>query len=488
MRRSSFNTIRARLTLWGAGITFVTCLLLCVTMYSGLSWSLLHEVDGILKGEVHELSAIVFARHDHDYAAAEEDIRLELSHRERGDVSFRLLNDQGQVVINCDPKNWFAALTSPPPHAGRTSSWSAFETVKTANRRAPVRVYAERVEGPDGRVHVAQAGYLFDQAERSLAMFRLICLLGLTVTMLFAVAGGRIIAKRSLRPIQLMTAKAQDVGASSLEGRIPRTGNGDELDKLAETLNAMLERIHRYVGRLQQFTADASHELRSPLAALRGSAEVALSNARSEAELRTVIEDSVEQYARLGRIAEDLLLLARADAGELALDRKTLPVEKVVADVIELYRPLAEDRHITLTQAGDADVWVEADGPRLRQLLANLIDNAVKHGGADVTVGISATREDLMACLTVTDNGPGITPHDLARVFDRFFRADRSRSVQGAGGAGLGLSICRTIAEAHGGSIAITSEHGHGTRVTVHIPLAPDHTNQTMRPGVNRRR
>jgi heavy metal sensor kinase len=277
-----------------------------------------------------------------------------------------------------------------------------------------------------------------------------------------------------LRPVEKITQTARLIGARQLSQRIALTGNGDELDRLAHTLNDMLDRIEGHVLRMQQFTADASHELRSPLAALRGGAEVALSRPRSAEELRAVVEESMEHYTRLGRIAEDLLLLARADVGQLPLTRDWIRLDLAVADVVDLYAPLAQDRGIDLRTVEGPEVRMHADGSRIRQLVGNLIDNAVKYGGDHSHVTAAVSQIDDRATIVVADDGTGIAPADLPFLFDRFYRAERSRSSRAAGGAGLGLPICRVIAELHGGDIRIESSPNKGTTVIVTLPLAGD--------------
>jgi len=465
------NTIRFRLTLWGAGITLVVCLLLCAILYMGLWISLMHEVDGVLEGEVQELTASVFQEHDHDYQAAEQSISLELAHRLRGDLSFRLLDDRGHVLVNSDPEQRLRGVQIPATDSSSNFSGGSFETITIPNSRTPVRVCTWLFEPENGQIYIVQVAYLLDRVTRSLTIFRWVCIAALFVVSIAALAGGRIIATRSLRPIQAMTAKANQISVKELDERLPRTDTGDELDHLAETLNKMLDRVQQYVTGLRQFTADASHEFRTPLAALRGNAEVALTRHRTEAELRQVIEESIEQYDRLGRIAEDLLLLARADAGHLHIKREKVSLDEAIDDVVDLYRPLAQDQDIELTFTDCNAIWLEADSSRLRQMIGNLIDNAIKYGGAKGKVTVALSSEDSTAQITVADNGPGLTPEQLSRVFDRFYRVDPSRSAQNPGGAGLGLAICRTIAEAHGGRIDISSAPGKGTSISVFIPV-----------------
>jgi heavy metal sensor kinase len=282
-------------------------------------------------------------------------------------------------------------------------------------------------------------------------------------------------AQRSLGPLQSMTARARAIGATTLDQRIPLRGNGDELDRLAETLNEMLERIERHVKRLRQFTADASHELRSPVAVLRCNAELAISRSRSAAELREVIEDSIEHLNRLSRVAEDLLLLAKADADELPLSREAVDLADAVGDIVDLYGPLAQERNIQLCADAPEPVIVAGDPVYLRQLIANVVDNAVKYLGSGARVSVSLSCHNGVATMVVTDDGPGIAPEHLPHVFDRFYRVDQARSPSGQRGAGLGLPICRMIAEAHQGSILIARGTDGGAVVTIQLPRHPDH-------------
>jgi heavy metal sensor kinase len=466
------RTIGARLTLWGAAITLLACVLMCAILYFGLRRSLLAEVDGFLEGEVSEFRSILTEEQGNtDLPSVEREIRRELGSRLRRDLTFRLLDLSGRLLLTSDPRDPLPNPWSRSPNDGAGAE-SAFKTTVRAPRTgSSYRVYSYSVTLRDGVSYVAQAAYVLDSVEKSLAIFRQVCLGALLAVPIMALAGGYVLARRSLRPVEKITQTARLIGARQLSQRISLTGNDDELDRLAQTLNDMLDRIEGHVLRMQQFTADASHELRSPLAALRGGAEVALSRPRSAEELRTVVEESMEHYTRLGRIAEDLLLLARADVGQLPLARDWIRLDQAVADVVDLYAPLAQDRGIDLPAVDGPEVRMHADGSRIRQLVGNLIDNAVKYGGdhSHITVAISQTLG--RATIVVTDDGAGIAAADLPFLFDRFYRAERSRSSHAAGGAGLGLPICRVIAELHGGDIRIESSPNKGTTVIVTLPL-----------------
>ena len=470
-RRSLFTSIGARLTLWGTLITLLICATVCVLLYVGLSYSLHREVDGFLEGEVQEFSTVLVEEEDDSLAEIVQDIREELGSRIRGDLAVRLLDATGHLRASSNPND---RLPDPWPLAPDTPKrmhvpW--YKTVEVSGMANPVRVCSQWTHLPGGTLQLVQATYVMNRVAASLATFRNICIAAMLVAAVLSVIGGRWLARRSLRPVHRMTQTARYIGASRLSRRLERSGNGDEFDRLAETLNEMLSRIQSQVRRIQQFTADAAHELRTPLAVLRGKAEVALTGRRDEQSLRQVIEESVQEYDHLTRIAENLLLLARLDAGDLLLDREPLRLDKTIEDVMDLFAPYAADRGIELTIGRCEQVTVMADKERLRQVMSNLIDNAIKYMDGPGKIDVSAMRSNGQAQITVQDTGRGIPPEDLPHVFDRFYRVDRSRSRGRQRGTGLGLSICRSISQALGGNIEIDSRPHHGTLVTVLLPV-----------------
>lgn len=482
-RLSFFHTIRAHLTIWGAAVTMLICVLLCVILYFGLRLSLLREVDGFLEGEVSEFRSILTEEEkEGEFPEVEREIRRELGSRLRRDLTFRLLDETGRLLISSDPDDALPASWTSAPIGQAAFSSTVHATVQSHRLGTSFRVCSQWIELHGGTPYVAQAAYLLSGAEHSLAVFRQVCLAALLTAPVMALAAGYFLARRSLRPVDTITQTARRIDARNFSQRIARSGAGDELDRLVETLNDMLDRIEGHVYRMQQFTADASHELRTPLAALRGTTEVVLSKPRTAEELRTVLEENMEQYARLARIAEDLLLLARADVGQLPLRFERISLNKAVADVVDLYFPLAQDRRIELKIVSAQEVELDADGARLHQLFGNVIDNAVKYAGEGSRVAISMARQDGRAIVTITDDGPGIAPQDLPHVFDRFYRADHSRRGRGSVGAGLGLPICQTIARLHGGEIRLENGADRGVRVTITLPLVRRETGRLEYP------
>lgn len=462
--------IGRRLTLWGAGVTTILIAVTSATLYAGMYLSLRSQIDAFLEGEIHEFMLTVNA-HPNDDARLQSELQQELGVRARNDLGFRLIDLQNNVFISSAIQDDLKGVWKTPPSWAMDFPHVRCETIQPTNNPHAHRVCSLLVHTADGRTCTAQSSYLLDQMTESLAKVRRLCFAILLTTPLIAIAIGSFLARRSLQPVRRIMQTAREINAHDLKERIPLSGTGDEMDQLANTVNGMLNRIEQKVREIQQFTADASHELRTPLAALRGNAELALTQQRTANELRQTIEESVSLYERLQRIAEDLLLLARLDTGETIIWREAVRLDTALADVLDLYGPMGEDKGISLVVDAADNLFVEGDGGRLRQVIGNLLDNAIKytpHGGQ---IRVSLVRSNGHMKLEIADTGIGIPEEDLPKVFDRFYRADPSRSTLSTPGSGLGLSISRSIVEAHGGTIEIQSSPQRGTRVRVLIPV-----------------
>jgi heavy metal sensor kinase len=288
--------------------------------------------------------------------------------------------------------------------------------------------------------------------------------------LLAACAGGYWMSGRALRPVREITRAAERIEARNLSDRLPLSGTGDELDRLSATLNGMFGRLEESFRRVTQFTADASHELRTPVAVIRATAEVARGKPRSEPEYAQALDRILAESERITRLIEDLMLLARADAGADGISLAPMDLARVVEEACREARVLAEAAGLRLTLAGTAAAAVRGDEHALHRLTAILLDNAVKYTprGGEVTVRLRA--EAGMAVVEVRDTGIGIAGEDLPHIFERFYRASKDRS-RATGGTGLGLAIARWIAERHAGEIAVESRPGAGSVFALRIPL-----------------
>jgi heavy metal sensor kinase len=299
----------------------------------------------------------------------------------------------------------------------------------------------------------------------------LLLILGIAYPVTLAVAGfgGVFLAGRALSPVDKVTRLARRISAEDLGQRLSLRLPDDEVGRLARTFDEMIARLDDAFRRQRQFTADASHELRTPLTAIKGQVEVALTWPRDPAAYREVLQAVNEDVDRLIRLVGSLLTLARADAGQIPIAQEAVDVSGLVEAAVEQVRAAAGQRNIQLVVEAGPSVTLPADEDLLLQLLLNLLDNAIKYtpSGGEVTAGWSTDGSQVS--LWVHDTGVGIASEHLPHIFDRFYRVDKARS-RAEGGVGLGLSICRWIAEAHGGSISVESLPGKGSTFTVRLP------------------
>ncbi|HUO20005.1 MAG TPA: ATP-binding protein [Steroidobacteraceae bacterium] len=327
--------------------------------------------------------------------------------------------------------------------------------------------------GSDGTLYRVEVGTSGAQAEDTLAQVLLMLAVGLPVAVAVAIAGGFVLVRRALEPVERMALKAEEITQHSLSERLPVVESGDELERLSVSLNHMIARLEDAIRGSKQFVADASHELRTPLTVMRGELESLVQNGRLERDVREALGSVLEEVGRLGEIVESLFALSRLDAGETSGGWQRLDLAELAATTAGQMSLLATDKEISLSCDSAAAVTVEGDRARLKQVIVNLLDNAIKYTPRGGHIALSVRREGAWAVLEVTDDGIGIPPDALPHVFKRFFRADSSRSRE-PGGAGLGLSIVKSICQAHGAEVEVRSAAGKGSTFRVRHPLATE--------------
>ena len=300
-------------------------------------------------------------------------------------------------------------------------------------------------------------------------VFRIVLWCGVPSAIL-ALAGGWWLMRKSLAPVAALTEAAGRINDRNLSERLPRTGNGDELDSLTEVFNAMTARLDNSFQRIREFTLHASHELKTPLTILHGETETALADPTLTPAHRERLLSQLAEVQRLARIVDGLTLLTKAGAGQVPLATATVPLQELVREVFADTQILAQSRGVQVGLTACEDVVITGDRHRLRQLLLNLADNAVKYCEANGAVKMELRAAEGGATFSISNTGPGIPPEQLPRAFEPFFRGDASHH-RGVDGCGLGLSIAQWIATAHGGSIRIASEPAKSTIVSVRLPL-----------------
>ncbi|MDP8924567.1 MAG: ATP-binding protein [Chloroflexota bacterium] len=459
------SSIRVRLTLWYVALLAVILVLFSGFVYVSLERRIRDETDRLLELQARRLQPPPEAREFPPRPP--RPIRTASA---SGGTVVGIFDETGRDFFAGESWDGFAAL-------GEARSLAAagqrdLRTVVLADGE-PWRVLTVPIV-VDGDVQaVGQIARSEVPGRSALDELLLLFATAVPLTLALAVAIGLFLAGRALDPIDRITRMAARINADDLSRRLGLPPRDDEVGRLAATFDTMLDRLDRAFRRQRQFTADASHELRTPLAMLRGQIELALDRPRSAEEYEATLVSLGDDVRRMEGLLGDLLTLARADAGRLPLVPEPLDLADLATDVAAAMEPLASARGVRLTRSGGGALPIVADQTRLTQLLVNLLDNAVKYTPDGGTVTVSTGRDAGQAILSVADTGIGVAPEHLPHLFERFYRADAARA-RAEGGAGLGLSISRWIAEAHGGRIDIESRLGEGTTVTVRLPVLDD--------------
>jgi heavy metal sensor kinase len=301
------------------------------------------------------------------------------------------------------------------------------------------------------------------------------------VVLFVAVSGGWLMAGIMLRPIRDISMRAKDITASNLSGRIVTRSTDDELGELISTINGMISRLEMSFRNIREFSLSIAHELKTPLTILKGESELALTKSLTSREAQRLAATYLEESSRLSRIVDDLLTLAKVEAGQMTLHEEPVRLHELVDGIYEDALILAADRRISVTLDRNDQGMVSGDPVRLRQLLRALISNAVRYTDPGGWVRIRNERSENAVSVSVEDSGLGIPAESLDKIFDRFYRVDEARS-RAQGGSGLGLSIAKWIAEAHHGSISVQSTPGKGSCFTVHLTFHSPETISSIRP------
>jgi heavy metal sensor kinase len=457
--------LRARLTLWYGGVVLAVLLLFGTLSYGVLRWTLFNDVDSTL---------LVVAQvvRDTGYPRAPSPVDPEARLRallgpDFFDRFLQLLDPEGETEPGIRPNGSRALPLSEEARGNARRGLPTFETVQ-AELGEPVRLLTMPVMRNGRLVNLVQVGIPLRRTREALDRYLRTLLALIPLGLGLATAGGALVAGRALSPVGGMSRTARRITAEDLAERIPVRGAGDELDHLAETLNAMLVRLEAAFVQVRRFAADAAHELRTPLTALRGELEVGLRADRSPDAYRRVLQSVLESVERLVRLAEDLLVLSRASAGGLARSGP-VDVEVLALGALDAGARLAQGRGVTVRLGAAEPVSVRGDAMTLERALLNLVDNAVRYTPAGGKVEISARPTDGAVEIAVQDSGPGIAPADAERVFEPFVRLEAARAKE-TEGTGLGLAIARSIVAAHGGTLTVDSTPGAGSRFTIRLP------------------
>jgi signal transduction histidine kinase len=460
--RENFRSLRFRLTVWNTAVVLLMVLFVLWGVRVGLRFALWHEADEQLVEEAREVALTYSQLYPELTEIYAELHRKAVTHTHRG-LHMRIFDKDLNVV-------WTS------PNAPSTP----FSTEYVEHGMQPVTAGQYRLVhiSPTGkgipRVTI-RVGSSFEPLENDIALIsRLLIFVG-GLALFVSPIGGFWLAGRATRPIAQIIDTTNRLHPTSLDERLPIRGTRDELDRLSATINGFLDRIAAYLQQNREFTANAAHELRSPLAAIQNSIEVALNTDRTTDEYKDLLGELLVECDGLRALVNQLLLLAESDAGGLKPGSELVALDQVVKRAFDMFLGVAESVDIPMRLGRLDPVSVRGDSGRLRQVINNLIDNAIKYSrpGDTVSVLLTAQHADGTVRLTVRDTGIGISPNDLPHIFNRFFRGDRSRQrTRHTRGLGLGLALCNSIVTAHLGRLVVESVPDQGTTVTVILPLA----------------
>jgi heavy metal sensor kinase len=380
----------------------------------------------------------------------------------------QILSGDGRVLqASGNPKSDAPLVSASILKAARTTA--IHRTVPVGSGGEPYRVLAIPLGSSRSVLVVASS---MENVENATQRLLIQLAFAIPVAVALSAIGGYLLTRRALGPVDRMTQAAAAIGADDIGARLDVPATEDEVGRLGRTLNQMLVRLHGAIEQQRRFTADASHELRTPLSIMRSELDVAIRSSQTSKSSRAVLESARDEVSRMAHIVEDLMTLARIDEGAHPLARARVDLSMLSQDVTERFKRSANDKKITTSFDGEP-VLVLVDEALFGQLLTNMIDNAVKYTPEGGSIAVSVSKNGRVARVAVQNSGSTISEEDRRRVFDRFYRTDKARS-RSKGGAGLGLSISKWIAEAHGGTITVQSDPAVGTTFIVSLPLVDE--------------
>ncbi|MGD8315225.1 MAG: ATP-binding protein [Syntrophobacterales bacterium] len=451
------GTLATRLTLWYAGIFTISTLVAFLALYFVISAVLKERRDQDFLDDMQEYSAML-ATEGIDRVKSE--ISWEVASDGAEHVFLRLLSMDGEELLTTDMSAWegvgsgsnaLEKLKNGAPHV--------LETLDLPEHEFQVRT-AYGIIGPD---LVLQIGESLEEDTEFLEMHRKIFVPLMAAMVIIAAIVGWLLAKRALSGVEEVTETAIEISEGALDKRVPHKVRGEEIERLATTFNHMLDRINVLIREMREMSDNIAHDLRSPLARIRGAAEMALTNSTSE-EHRAFAATMIEDCDRLINIINTMLDIAEAESGAAEITLEEVDIARLTKRACELFQAIAEENSIHITTDLPDSCVVYGEARKLQRMVANLLDNALKYTPPEGTVTVSVNADNGQVAISISDTGVGISEDDLPHIFKRFYRCDISRAK---GGTGLGLSLVQAIVHSHGGSVNATSRPGKGSTFTV---------------------
>ncbi|NWF93248.1 MAG: HAMP domain-containing protein [Syntrophaceae bacterium] len=461
-RRTDF-----KLSLWYILTFMVSTVIICGFLYLRLSHQLIKEIDQFLLDETTEMEKVLSQGPEEIYFLMrfEDEVMV----RKYYPFFFQILDKEGEPLYISKGFGEMGYVIHDEVLTNAKKGRETRERFLSSNRRTPYRIISTPVYRNGKLTEIIQLGTHLRFARKNLVHFRNNILFALLIVLVLGAVGGWTLARRSLSPIGYIASKAQSISSENLNERLNPRGTGDEMDDLILTINDMIARLEGSFKRMAEFTADASHELKTPICAMKGEAEVLLSRERQPEEYQEGLSHFIDRFDHLNRMINDLILLSKSDSSQVELKMEPVRLDLLIEEVCSLFQILAEQKGLAWKANSLQEVMISGDKVRLQQLFTNLIDNAIKYTAkGSIEIAVEKNRDG--ALVKIKDTGIGIPKVEHEKIFKRFYRVDKSRSKE-TGGVGLGLSIAEWIAHAHGGRIEVESELDKGSTFTVYLPI-----------------
>jgi len=456
------GTLAFRLTLWYAGIFAVFSGVAFLLFYTLITSVLQERVDQELLGQVQRFSVLLATE---GVEAVNNSAVIEAQAAGVKKVFFRLLNLNGEAFSSSNMSYWKDIAVDGRAIEELLRSQTPFtQTIVIPNRRERIRILYAMLSPTT----IAQVGEAMESQSVFVEAFRKIFFTTMSLLILVAAGIGWFMARRAVSGVEAVTRAARNISAGSLQERVPVKPTGDEIDQLATTFNQMLDRIQTLLTEIKEMNDNIAHDLRSPVARIRGLAEVTLTGGKSLGDYEIMAASTIEECDRLLDLINTMLVIAKMEAGVEKFPNDEIDISALVHKACELFEPMADDKKVALKCRMPEKVLLVGDVRMLQRMLSNILDNAVKYTPSGGTVEISLSesgQHDVI--ISIRDTGVGISATDLPHIFERFYRCDRSRSQPGTG---LGLSLARAIARAHGGDIRVTSTPDQGSTFSIILP------------------
>ena len=464
------RSLKFQLIVWYAGLLTACLALLGAAAYVALQGYLVGALKQSLLRRARQIAQLLVEESQHQgLARVGEEIEARYAPG-LNDRFVRIAVSNGAPLYISSPLQQGGLSASAMPAPAWPSTVESSKEVPLPGRRKMLLV-SHVVSTPEGARFLIETGAPMDDIQDALRQWMLFLIAGLPIVAVVAAGGGFLLVKRALLPVDRIAATAERISSQNLSARLPLAQTGDELERLSIALNHMIERLDQAFQYSRRFVADASHELRTPLTVLRGEIESIAQEPLLAPEWRDRLGSALEELERLVCIVEGLFAISRLDAGEAQTEWVKFDLARLTAATADQMALLAEDKNIKITCGSKREVWVEGDRARMKQVVVNLLDNAIKYTPDGGKVSLTVDARQGKAVLEVEDNGIGIPPGALPRVFERFYRVDQARSRE-RGGAGLGLSIVKSICAAHHGQVEAISTPAQGSTFRIELPLS----------------